>query len=104
MNSKSNDLDFYTQTGAKIFIIAGLYIVFGATVYHLIEKMTWLDAFYFVIITLATIGYGDLAPRTNAGKFFTIFFVIFGIAIFSALITNIAKRARERQQKRLGTN
>lgn len=98
---KNEDLNFITQTGAKIFLIASGYIIFGATFYHAIEKLNWLDSFYFVVITLATIGYGDITPKTNDGKIFTIFFVIFGLAIFSTLITNIVSRARERRERRL---
>jgi Na+/melibiose symporter-like transporter len=97
-----DDLNFYTQTGAKIFLIAGIYTVSGATVYHFLEKLNWLDSFYFVVITLATIGYGDIVPKTNPGKLFTIFFVIFGLAIFSALLTNIIARARERRGRKTG--
>jgi NADH:ubiquinone oxidoreductase subunit 6 (subunit J) len=97
---KNDDLTFYAQTGAKIFAIAGIYIVFGAYTYHVLEKLTWLDAFYFVVVSLGTIGYGDITPKTNSGKIFTIFFVIFGLAIFSTLITNIVVRARERREKR----
>jgi voltage-gated potassium channel Kch len=97
---ENDNIKFYSQTGTKIFLVAGSYIIFGAIVYHFLENLSWLNSFYFVVITLATIGYGDIAPKTDAGKLFTIFFVIFGLAIFSALITNIAARARERREKR----
>lgn len=101
-SAKNYDLNFYTQTGAKIFLVAGSYIILGAVFYHEIEKWNWLDSYYFVIVTLATVGYGDIAPKTDPGKIFTIFFIIFGVAIFSTLITNIVSRAKERREKRIG--
>jgi voltage-gated potassium channel Kch len=99
MDSES-ELSYYSKTGAKVFVVAGSYIIFGAIVYHLIEKFSWVNSFYFVVITLATIGYGDIVPKTDAGKLFTIFFVIFGLAIFSALITNIVANSNRKREKR----
>lgn len=101
---KNDDIKFYSQTGTKIFAVAGGYIIFGAVVYHFIERLNWIDAFYFVVVTLSTVGYGDITPKTDAGKLFTIFFIILGIAIFSSLITNIVSKVKERREKRFNKN
>ena len=37
----------------------------GSVVYHYLEDWSWLDAVYFSIITLTTIGYGDFSPVTK---------------------------------------
>lgn len=58
------------------------YLAIGTVFYHLVEKWRWLDSLYFTVITLATVGYGDYAPKTDAGKIFTIFYVFIGIGIF----------------------
>lgn len=50
----------------------------GITGIHFLEQLPWLDALYFVVITLASVGYGDIVPQTLAGRIFTIFFVIVG--------------------------
>jgi voltage-gated potassium channel Kch len=81
----------------QIILVATGLIVFGATFYHIVEKLSWLDAFYFTVITLATVGYGDIVPHTNLGKLFTIFYVIVGIAVFVALARAVVLRIYQRQ-------
>lgn len=81
---------------------AVIFISGGAVFYHLVEKFNWLDSFYFTFMTLATVGYGDFVPKTNAGKLFTMVYVLFGITIFVLLARLIvagtvlsAKRRRD---------
>lgn len=72
----------------KITTISALVLVFiGTGFYHFFEKWSLLDSFYFTIITLTTIGYGDLAPTTSISKIFTIIYVLMGIGIIGSFIT-----------------
>jgi voltage-gated potassium channel len=64
-------------------------LVLGTLVYHWLEGWSYLDALYFCVISLATIGYGDLAPTTPEAKIFTIIYVINGIAILLALFDRV---------------
>lgn len=66
-------------------------IAAGASFYHWVEKFSWVDSFYFTIITLTTVGYGDLSPQTTAGKVFTMVYLLVGIGILVALITEVAR-------------
>lgn len=68
-------------------------LTIGAVFYHYVEKLNWLDAFYFCTITLATVGYGDIVPHTDAGKLFTIFYVIVGVGIIATFANLILKSA-----------
>jgi dipeptide/tripeptide permease len=73
-------------------LLAAVAMLAGGTVfYRLVEGWTWLDALYFCVVTLATIGYGDLAPKTGAGKAFTIVFVLIGIGIIADLFRTLAR-------------
>jgi len=61
----------------------------GTLVYHWLEGWSYLDALYFCVISLATIGYGDLTPTTPLAKAFTIVYVINGIVILLAFFDRI---------------
>ena len=63
---------------------------------------------YFETVTMTTVGYGDFAPTTDESKVFTIFYIIFGIAIVGRSVNNFAeyivqyaeKKAKYRDEKR----
>ncbi|VVB70242.1 Calcium-gated potassium channel MthK [uncultured archaeon] len=66
----------------KLVIILVLgYILFGGIVFHYIEQRSWVDSFYFATATISTVGFGDLTPHTDAGKIFTIFYILLGVSI-----------------------
>jgi Na+/melibiose symporter-like transporter len=98
--AEESAFNYYTQNGMIVFGPIILYIILGASIYQWLEKFSVVDSYYFVVITLSTIGYGDISPHTNAGKIFTIFFVIIGLAMFSTLISTIVTRAGKRKEKR----
>ncbi len=58
----------------------------GATGYMLIERWSFLDSFYMVVITLFTIGFNEAHPLSPAGKIFTMFIAVSGVgtAIYAA--------------------
>ncbi len=64
-------------------------LLLGTLVYHWLEGWSYLDALYFCVISLATIGYGDLTPTTPLARAFTIVYVINGIVILLALFDRI---------------
>ncbi len=64
----------------------------GAWFYHAHEGWSWLDAFYFSVITLTTVGYGDFSPQTSGGKIFTMAYVLIGLGIISSFIVLLAEQ------------
>lgn len=97
-----------------VFIYTVVVICVGSALYHWLEGWSWLDSFYFVIITLTTIGYGDLHPTQPATKLITIFYGINGIVLllmfFDIIRTargwdldKLAKRAEEQDAKEYST-
>lgn len=72
-------------------------ILMSAVFYHRVEGWSFLDAIYFCVVTLATVGYGDFVPKTTEGRIYTIFFIIFGIGIFLAFVNTIITDLRQRR-------
>lgn len=73
-----------------------LAVTIAVVFYHSVEHLSWMNAYYFSVITIATVGYGDIVPHTTAGKIFTTFYVLFGISI---LTTFLSMRMQRRSEK-----
>ena len=50
--------------------------------YVALEDYGWMDALYMTIITLATVGYGEVHPLDHLGRWFTIAVIVAGFAVF----------------------
>jgi len=76
----------------RILVIGALVVIsVGTAAYVAIEGWTVLEALYFCVVTLATVGYGDLHPTTELGQLFTIAYIITGVGIVAAFISQLAK-------------
>jgi voltage-gated potassium channel len=77
------------RTRFKVYSILFLAVVIGGTAGIMFaEGFSLLDAFYFMIVTMATVGYGDVHPVTPAGKVITILIIITGVGTFVGAIAN----------------
>jgi len=68
----------------KIILVLLLFVVVilgGSMGYMYFENLPFWDAMYLTIITIATVGYGDLVPVHPAGKVFTIFLLFTGAGL-----------------------
>ena len=83
-----------------LFVLVVVTLAAGTLFYWEIEGWTLLDSFYFSSITLTTVGYGDLAPTTNAGKLFTVFYVFTGVGLILAFVNAVAKAAVQQRAER----
>ena len=83
----------------------------GTIFYWRFEDWTIVEAFYFCIVTLTTVGYGDFAPTSAGTQIFTVIFILTGFGVLVALLTSVAQqylrqkaespgRARERVRAR----
>ncbi len=78
--------------------IAGLAVT-GTLVYTLLEGWSLLDALYATIITITTVGYGDVAPKSPEGRTFAIFFTLVAITIGGYSISTLAAYTIERRSR-----
>lgn len=65
-------------------------IAVASLFYWYVEGWSYLDSVYFSVITIATVGYGDLSPQTALGKVFTIGYIFAGLGLFVAAASSIA--------------
>ena len=78
-------------------------ILIGTLCYHFIEGWSYVDSLYFSVVTLTTIGFGDLHPVTDGGKLFTVAYVILGVVIilqFINTLQNHYKSSRDTYHKK----
>ncbi|KAK3831350.1 MAG: hypothetical protein JOS17DRAFT_141486 [Linnemannia elongata] len=88
------------------------YLAIGALIFIWIEDWTFLEALFFVMITITTIGFGDTVPKTAGGRIFVVFYAAGGIVLFAMAVNAIryviledlhrqfAIRAQERKAKK----
>jgi len=77
---------------SRIYIALGILILIiaGSTIsYKIIEGWSWLDAFYQTIITVSTVGFGEVHPLTDNGKLYTAFLIITSFSTFAYAISSI---------------
>ena len=72
----------------------------GTVVYHLLEDWSWVDSLYFSVVTLTTVGYGDLSPTTDLSKLFTVVYLVSGMSLLAAYFNEVMKRRERRAAKR----
>ena len=83
-----------------LLILYGILLAIGTTFYARVEGWRVLDAMYFCVVTLATVGFGDLAPRTSLGKVFTIVYVMIGTGVFVGVAAEFAITILRREDAR----
>lgn len=83
-------LDVLSDKGSRpAFLWALAALALGTVVYHWLEGWSYLDSLYFCVISLATVGYGDLTPTMPVTKMFTIVYIVNGIGILLTLFDRI---------------
>ena len=83
MGNKRKWIILYFVTLAAVGSI-GFYVIGG-------DQWSWIDSLYMTIITLSTVGYGEVHTLTGAGKIWSILIIIFGVSGICALIRTISE-------------
>lgn len=79
------DDEFNLPISLAIFILV-VYIIIGAVAYNLWEKWNFFESFYFVFISMSTIGLGDLVPDHPMFMMASILYLVFGLSLTSMCI------------------
>ena len=85
----------------KVFLIVLLaVVVLGIFGLMVIEDLSLADALYFTIVTVATVGYGDIHPATLAGKILAVVLIITGVGTFLGVVANATEIMLNRREKK----
>jgi len=100
-----NKLLYLLLTAAAVIAIGSLVIFLVESQHPDSQINSILDAVWWTVATVTTVGYGDIVPVTDAGKVVAIFFMFFGIgtlAVFlSVLGTRFYKHRFEKEEKEI---
>jgi voltage-gated potassium channel len=73
----------------KLIAVLVLVLVVGTTGYIVIEGWSIFDSFYMTIITISTVGYGEVYPLSQAGKVFSAILIVSGVSTALYAFTNL---------------
>ncbi len=88
-----------------LLMLVGFIIFIGGAVIYVFEYninpniQNFFDALYWSLITISTVGYGDISPVTNHGRILTMFLVLAGVAFISFATSIIASAFTEKLQE-----
>ena len=75
----------------RFAFVLGLIATVGTVGFMLIERWSFVDALYMSIITLSTVGFGEVGPLTTEGKLFTIGLIVSGVGAVTYAIGAISQ-------------
>ncbi|MDP2750900.1 MAG: potassium channel family protein [Nanoarchaeota archaeon] len=78
-------------------VISSLLFI-GSLFIHIVEKFSWVDSIYFCVVTLSTIGYGDLLPKHEITKVFLIFYILIGVPAALYVFTSLGSYFTEKHK------
>jgi voltage-gated potassium channel len=81
-------MDRTKQIILNLFLFLCL-LVFGAVGYIVIEGWSFMDALYMTVITLATVGYGEVHEISPEGRLFTVILIFLGVGFFLYVVGNV---------------
>jgi voltage-gated potassium channel len=74
-----------------VVLFSALLVALGTVGYMLIENWSLLDSLYMTVITLSTIGYGEVHAVSQPGRIFTLVLIVLGVGFFLYVIGNVVQ-------------
>ena len=78
-----------------LFTFVVILLFAGTLFYSQVEHWRIIDSFYFTVITLSTVGYGDFSPHTDIGKLFTTVYIMIGVGTLLGFVNLVAHHTKE---------
>ena len=71
------------------FISTALSLLLGFLAYHLGQGLDPVDSIYLTVVTISTVGYGDISPSTDGMRIFTCVYILIGSTYVFAQLANL---------------
>lgn len=81
---------FRTKIYTAVFLLV-LIMLIGVFGYVMISGYTWVDALYMTVITMTTVGFGEVIPLDDQSKIFTIFLILASVVIVGYALSIITE-------------
>ena len=99
-------LDWWVELRLRHAVLLGMSVLLGllvlcAVIVHFVEGWSWVDAFYFAMASLTTVGYGDLVAKHELTKIFLIFWLPIGIGVGLTVLAGIGTKLLEVERRHL---
>ncbi|MBX7058980.1 MAG: NAD-binding protein [Leptospirales bacterium] len=83
---RDSGLSLARPTFFLCFLLAG-----GVSGYHLIEGWTLFDSLYMTVISVSTVGFGEIHPLSNHGRMFTMSLILGGVLFYGLALDGVLK-------------
>ena len=87
-----------------LLVIAASAVILGAVLIYFVESNqpdsqinSPLDAVWWTVATVTTVGYGDIVPVTDVGRILSIFYMFFGISVLAIFLSVLGTRFYRRR-------
>jgi hypothetical protein len=88
----------WSEPGGRRLVLGFLTIVGTGTVfYHFVEGWSYVNALYFTVVMLTTIGFGDFHPTTEFSRIFTVLFILIGVSFILGFLNFIMTQTMQRR-------
>ncbi|MFL1011285.1 potassium channel family protein [Flavisericum labens] len=81
---------FRTKIYTAVFLL-GIILLIGVAGYKMISGYSWVDALYMTVITMTTVGFGEVVPLNDTSKIFTIFLILASVVIVGYALSIITE-------------
>ncbi|MFI1772318.1 potassium channel family protein [Thalassobellus citreus] len=81
---------FRTKIYTAIFLLVVILLI-GVTGYKMISDYSWVDAVYMTVITVTTVGFGEVVPLDDQSKIFTVFLILASVVIVGYALSTITE-------------
>ncbi len=81
-----------------LMLLVGV-VLLGMAGFMALEGLSLTDAFYFTMVTITTVGYGDIHPLTRTGKLLAVVLIVTGVGTFLGVVANVTESLLNKREQ-----